>query len=75
MTQVFLDSVLCSSQVAREQAKEAVNPANFGDAWKTRLCICEVPGQVPCPKHVPIPNVKHSWHEKGNTTETSDSSV
>ena len=57
----------------RTQVKEALkqaeyNPSLFGDGRKGRFCICEVPGQVPCPRYVPIKNVEHSWHNKdGNS--------
>lgn len=36
------------------------NPANFGTLCE-RNCICEVPGQVPCPGTCPVP--KH-WRGK-----------
>jgi len=36
------------------------NPANFGEKC-SRHCLCEVPGQVPCPAVVPLPN---SWRGK-----------
>lgn len=40
---------------AEQLEKEAkTNPATFG-YWCTRHCICEVPGQVPCPKFVILP--------------------
>jgi small subunit ribosomal protein S25 len=57
------------TQVRREQSEVIVNVANFKQVKNGRRCICEVPGQVPCPKLVPIPNVHHSWHNTG--TETS----
>lgn len=42
----------------RSEAKTASmlvhNPANFGAAFD-RQCICEVPGQVPCPAWLPLP--------------------
>ncbi|XP_014256579.1 probable 28S ribosomal protein S25, mitochondrial [Cimex lectularius] len=46
-----------SKEVLRseEQAKEMKdNPANFGYGCQ-RHCICELPGQVPCPRIVPLP--------------------
>ena len=36
------------------------NPANFGKGCE-RMCICQVPGQVPCPTLVQLP--KH-WRGK-----------
>ncbi len=51
-------------QVQRALKKAEYNPANFGDSRKGRLCICEVPGQIPCPRRVPLRDVKHSWHDK-----------
>ena len=48
------------------QQEAVVNPANFGDARKGRFCICEVPGQVPCPSRVPLKNVEHKWHNKNS---------
>lgn len=30
------------------------NPADFGYGCN-RWCICEVPGQVPCPAYTPLP--------------------
>lgn len=52
------------AQVQQALKKAEYNPANFGDSRKGRFCICEVPGQVPCPSKVPIFNIKHKWHEK-----------
>ncbi|CAI7994094.1 Probable 28S ribosomal protein S25, mitochondrial [Geodia barretti] len=52
-----------------EREKTVVNSANFGNARLGRFCICEVAGQTPCPRHVPITNISHSWHNK----DTSES--
>lgn len=60
--------LLSSSQVQREQAKEEPNMANFGDRSKGQFCICEVPGQTPCPKLTPISNVHHKWHEQATAS-------
>ena len=52
-------------------AKEAVlrekkdNPANFGYGCD-KSCMCIVPGQVPCPQVVPLPNHyrgKFKWNQ------------
>ena len=56
----------CRSQVKQAQQEAEYNPANFGDSRRGRLCICEVPGQVPCPSKVPIKNVEHKWHNKND---------
>ncbi|XP_050413280.1 probable 28S ribosomal protein S25, mitochondrial [Patella vulgata] len=37
--------------LAREKK---ANPANFGHGY-SRWCICEIPGQIPCPGWVPLP--------------------
>ncbi|KAL3851953.1 hypothetical protein ACJMK2_015643 [Sinanodonta woodiana] len=34
--------------------QEKLNPANFGSKCK-RWCICEAPGQIPCPSYAPLP--------------------
>ncbi|KAL3283482.1 hypothetical protein HHI36_006622 [Cryptolaemus montrouzieri] len=49
--------VLDEETIAREKKD---NPANFGELCD-RHCICEVPGQVPCPGTCPVP--KH-WRGK-----------
>ncbi len=54
----------------KDQQKKPYNPANFGDSRKGRLCMCEVPGQVPCPSKVPLANVEHKWHEKDSSVDT-----
>ena len=56
------------TQVKRERSEVVVNVANFKQGKNGRRCICDVPGQVPCPKFVPIPNVHHPWHDKGTET-------
>ncbi|XP_015178827.1 PREDICTED: probable 28S ribosomal protein S25, mitochondrial [Polistes dominula] len=42
------------------------NPANFGVGCKVG-CICEIPGQVPCPGVVPLP-----YHMRGKTRMKKD---
>ena len=42
-----------------ELKEETLNQANFGPEF-ARHCICEIPGQVPCPSFVPLPK-----HMKG----------
>ncbi|XP_037937997.1 probable 28S ribosomal protein S25, mitochondrial [Teleopsis dalmanni] len=43
-------------------AERKDNPANFGYGCD-RHCICEIPGQLPCPGTVPLPN-----HMRGKIT-------
>lgn len=54
---VFHIVVLCRKVLALEAqiAEKKVTPANFG-VGSERPCICVVPGQVPCPGVVPLPN-------------------
>lgn len=42
------------------------NPANFGK-YGHYYCICEIPGQAPCPSRVPHPDAKKPkwWQQKG----------
>ena len=44
--------------IAQEQAsvtKHRVNPADFGVGCM-HGCMCDIPGQLPCPGVVPLPN-------------------
>ncbi|KAJ8888677.1 hypothetical protein PR048_008169 [Dryococelus australis] len=51
-----LRRVICKSdsQLAAELVAEEKNPANFGFGCE-KHCMCEIPGQVPCPGIVPLP--------------------
>ena len=50
-----------NSEVLQKEAEaELANPANFGSTC-SRHCICEIPGQLPCPSLVPLPK---SWRGK-----------
>ncbi|XP_071809942.1 small ribosomal subunit protein mS25-like [Asterias amurensis] len=53
-----LNKVLGKSEEVLERERKAQesrsNPAHFGDGY-LRKCICEIPGQVPCPGLVPLP--------------------
>lgn len=52
-----LKTIICKSEsTLQKEARELmINPANFG--WGCdRQCICEIPGQVPCPGIIPLPN-------------------
>ncbi|XP_041346967.1 probable 28S ribosomal protein S25, mitochondrial [Gigantopelta aegis] len=52
-----LKRVMCKpADVLQAEAllkEKKMNPANFGHG-SSRWCICEVPGQVPCPAWVPV---------------------
>ena len=48
----------------KAQREAEFNPANFGDARRGRLCICEVPGQVPCTSKVARKDIEHEWHKR-----------
>lgn len=50
------EDVLKIETIAKEKKD---NPANFGIGCE-RSCICEIPGQVPCPGVVPLP-----YHMRG----------
>jgi len=43
-----------------EEEDVKANPANFGRECR-RHCMCEIPGQVPCPSLVPLP---YMWRGK-----------
>lgn len=46
-----------SKEILKKEAQAAVkkeNPANIGNGC-SKHCICEVPGQLPCPSIVPLP--------------------
>lgn len=58
-------------EVERERAKRAVNTANFGYLSAKHgghFCICEIPGQAPCPGKVEVPRPVHAWHDKEKET-------
>lgn len=48
--------VLVKEAIAKEKKE---NPANFGIGCE-KSCICNIPGQVPCPGVVPLP-----YHMRG----------
>lgn len=41
-------------------AEKKENPANFGPGCD-RFCLCELPGQLPCPAIIPVPK---KWRGK-----------
>ena len=73
-TESILSMVYLSRDEAeREKAKRAVNTANFGYLSAKHgghFCICEIPGQAPCPGKVEVPRKEHAWHNK--ETESSE---
>lgn len=50
---VLYRETLEAEAIAREKKD---NPANFG-ALCERQCICEIPGQIPCPGTCPLPKI------------------
>ncbi|XP_062522494.1 small ribosomal subunit protein mS25-like [Corticium candelabrum] len=64
---ILEDLKAIAAQTGSNAGKEAKpHPADFGQIG--RKCICEIPGQVPCPAKVPLQNVSHSWHNKGSSS-------
>ena len=57
---------------ALEASTMTRNPANFGADFN-RQCICEIPGQVPCPGWKTLPrSMRGKWKHKfrvGDATE------
>lgn len=47
-----------------------LNPANFGK-YGHCFCICEKPGQVPCPSRVKFDKPVKWWHNKGSSDAES----
>ncbi|CAL4212775.1 unnamed protein product [Meganyctiphanes norvegica] len=67
-TEIFehIKKIICKteSQLAEEAQEKEQNPANFG--WGcNRQCICEIPGQVPCPGVVPLPKTMRGKYLRG----------
>nr|CAG4636587.1 EOG090X0FQ5 [Eubosmina coregoni]SVE70119.1 EOG090X0FQ5 [Eubosmina coregoni] len=62
--------MICKSDevLQKEALAEMANPANFG-ATCSRHCICEIPGQLPCPSLVPLPK---SWRGKYKFHKTDE---
>ena len=66
-----------SKDVLDEEAMAADakhNPANFGLKYgHDRHCICECPGQVPCPHIVPLPrHWRGKWYNQGHRWEEDE---
>jgi small subunit ribosomal protein S25 len=47
---------------------KAANPANFGDEFE-KHCICELPGQLPCPSLVMLPKKMRGKYVYGKVVE------
>jgi len=66
-----------SAEVLAEEALEAQskdNKANFGMKYgNSRHCICEMPGQLPCPSLVPLPvHWRGKWFNQGHRYDDED---
>ncbi|KAL4226179.1 28S ribosomal protein S25 [Mactra antiquata] len=61
-----------SEEEQREREQRRLNPANFGSHCN-RWCICEVPGQVPCPGFQPLPKSMRGKY-RGKTEEELEGS-
>ncbi|KAK3884808.1 hypothetical protein Pcinc_010936 [Petrolisthes cinctipes] len=73
-TDIFdhIKKVFCKSdtKLAEEKREAQIldNPGNFG--WGCdRQCICEVPGQVPCPGVIPLPKFMRGKYKYGQVDE------
>nr|AEE63469.1 unknown [Dendroctonus ponderosae] len=53
---------LMAENIAKEKKD---NPANFGVGCD-RHCICEIPGQIPCPGTCPLPNHMRGKFRRAN---------
>ena len=60
-----LDSLPFSEILQKQEVKYPgrLNPANFG-RFGHCFCICEKPGQVPCPSRVKFDKPIKWWHNK-----------
>lgn len=52
-------------------AEEKENPSNFGVGCR-RKCICEIPGQIPCPGAVPLPKLMRGKYRKYKKDELKE---
>lgn len=52
------------------QAEKKDNPANFGIGC-LRHCMCEIPGQVPCPSIVKLPDDMRGKHRGFKNKDSS----
>ncbi|CAG7716851.1 unnamed protein product [Allacma fusca] len=62
-------NTLCKTQQELDADRAFIdiqsNPAHFGYGC-SRHCICEIPGQVPCPAVVPLPYTWRGKYAKGH---------
>uniref|UniRef100_A0A131Y9G6 Small ribosomal subunit protein mS25 n=1 Tax=Ixodes ricinus TaxID=34613 RepID=A0A131Y9G6_IXORI len=72
--QILKQMMVTLGKTNEQLAKEALlrekrdTPANFGRNYD-KFCICEVPGQVPCPGIVPLPKHMRGKYRLGDINE------
>uniref|UniRef100_A0A0K8R949 Small ribosomal subunit protein mS25 n=1 Tax=Ixodes ricinus TaxID=34613 RepID=A0A0K8R949_IXORI len=72
--QILKQMMVTLGKTNEQLAKEALlrekrdTPANFGRNYD-KFCICEVPGQVPCPGIVPLPKHMRGKYRLGDVNE------
>nr|CAG4646641.1 EOG090X0FQ5 [Macrothrix elegans] len=57
--------IICKTADMLKAEDKVANPANFGSGC-LKHCMCEVPGQIPCPSVVPLPKTwrgKYKWQK------------
>ena len=66
-----LKKIICKTelQITKEEIPlDVPEPSDFG--WGCdRECMCEVPGQVPCPGVIPLPDLFKKKHNLGFAME------
>jgi len=62
------ESELLRKEVAKVKYPGRINAANFGKNGHC-FCICEKPGQVPCPSRVKFDKPRKWWHDKNKEEE------
>jgi len=68
---VELAGAATESEILQKQEVEypgRINPANFGK-YGHCFCICEKPGQVPCPSRVKFDKPVKWWHDKESAAQ------
>lgn len=53
---IYIQFFFSRKKLKEEAIAQIENPANFGYQC-ARHCMCEILGQVPCPRIVPLPKV------------------
>lgn len=72
--QILKQMMVTLGKTNEQLAKEALlrekrdTPANFGRNYD-KFCICEVPGQVPCPGIVPLPKHMRGKYRLGDVND------